>query len=144
MRLKVNQETVANYAAHLELVESQYHAGTVAKAEMLASQVELANAQDDLSLAQNNYDLAVAKLNNLIGLPLDSQPTLTQELKYEKRRQLWRNAASMRWQAGQRCALIRRRSTVRWLRSGLRSGYSPTVDFSLSQSWSDRNFSRCR
>lgn len=139
--VKVNQETVANYAAHLELVESQYRAGTVAKAEVLSSQVELANAQDSLSLAQNNYELAVAKLNNVIGLPLDSQLTLTQGLKYEKYPSTLEECsqyalANRPEMASYQAKLSSAAADVKIAKSG----YLPTVDFSLSQNWHDKNF----
>lgn len=139
--VKVNQETVANYAAHLALVESQYRTGTVAKVEVLSSQVELANAQDSLSVAQNNYELAVAKLNNVIGLPLESQLILTQELKYEKYPSALEEC--IQYALANRPELGAYQAKVGSAKADVKiakSGYLPTVDFSLAQNWSDKNF----
>ena len=139
--VKVYQETVDNYEAHLKLVQSQYRTGTVAKAEVLSSQVELANAQDTLSQAKKNYDVAVAKLNNVIGLPLASQLILTQEFTYEK------YPSSL--EACEQYAVINRPELAKYqakIKSAeadikiAQSGYRPSVDFSLLQSWSDKDF----
>ena len=80
----VQQESVDNLQAHLDNVNAQYRVGTVAKSDVLSSQVNLANAQQSLVTAQNNYDVAVAKLNNLIGLPTDTVLNIKDDLKYTK------------------------------------------------------------
>ena len=53
--------------AHLDTVNANYAAGTVAKSDVLRSQVELADAKQNLVNAENNYDLSISSLNNLIG-----------------------------------------------------------------------------
>lgn len=82
--IDVQQESVNTLEVHLNNVNAQYRVGTVAKADVLASQVQLANAQQDLVTAQNNYDVAVASLNNLIGLPTDTKLDIKDDLKYTK------------------------------------------------------------
>lgn len=82
--VKVNQGTVDNLAEHLQNVQAQYQVGTVAKSDVLRSEVELANAQQNLTKAQNSYDVAVASLNNVIGMPLDSQNIMKDDLSYVK------------------------------------------------------------
>ena len=52
----VNKESVDQLQAHLTTVDAKYAAGTVAKSDVLRSQVELADAQQSLVNAQNNYD----------------------------------------------------------------------------------------
>ena len=49
---------------------------------MLASEVELANAKQNLTTATNNYEVAVATLNNVIGVPTDTTLTINDELRY--------------------------------------------------------------
>ena len=78
----VNQESVDNLQAHLTNVNAQYRVGTVAKSDVLASQVKLADAQQSLVTAQNNYDVAVSTLNNLIGLATDTTLNIRDDLKY--------------------------------------------------------------
>lgn len=82
--VKVSQEAVDQMEAHLKNVESQYNVGTVAKSDVLRSEVELANNQQKLIKAQNDYDIAVSSLNNVIGLPLETEVQLKDELKHEK------------------------------------------------------------
>ena len=70
--VQVREETVATLTKHLDDVNAQFRAGTVARADVLASEVELANAQQALTSAKNDYAVAVATLNNVIGLPTDT------------------------------------------------------------------------
>ncbi|MBQ7453914.1 MAG: TolC family protein, partial [Selenomonadaceae bacterium] len=79
--IEVYEEEVLTLQEHLRNVNAQFRVGTVAKVDVLESQVELANAQQNLVNIQNDYDVAVATLNNYIGLPADTiirpQDTLT-------------------------------------------------------------------
>ncbi len=70
--IDVYEEEVMTLQEHLRNVNAQYRVGTVAKVDVLESQVELANAQQNLVNVQNNYDISVAELNNYIGLPADT------------------------------------------------------------------------
>lgn len=82
--ITVYQDNVETLQAHLDQVNAQYRVGTVAKSDVLASEVQLANAQQNLVNAQNNYDVAVATLNNYINLPTDTILEIKDELKYTK------------------------------------------------------------
>ena len=79
--IQVAEENVQTLQEHLKHVNAQFRAGTVAKADILSSEVRLANAQQNLVNAQNDYDVAVATLDNYILLPADTiihpQDTLT-------------------------------------------------------------------
>jgi len=80
--VKVREDTVATLTTHLADVNAQFRVGTVARADVLASEVELANAQQNLTTARNNYEVAVATLNNVIGLPTDTSLEINDELRY--------------------------------------------------------------
>ncbi len=82
--IQVRQEAVDTLAAHLKNVNAQYTVGTVAKSDLLRSQVELANAQQNLINAQNNYDISVAAFNNIVGLPINTIVNASDELTYTK------------------------------------------------------------
>ncbi len=79
--IQVAEENVQTLQEHLKHVNAQFRAGTVAKADILSSEVRLANAQQNLVNAQNDYDIAIATLDNYILLPADTiihpQDTLT-------------------------------------------------------------------
>ena len=64
--VKVDQESVDNYASHLENVQAQYSVGNVAKSDVLRSEVEMADAQQTLVKAQNTYEVAMNNLRNVI------------------------------------------------------------------------------
>ena len=82
--IQVNQEAVDTLQAHLDNVNAQYRVGTVAKSDVLRSQVELANQQQALVSARNNYDIAVATFNHIVGLPTDTIVDAKDNLSYTK------------------------------------------------------------
>ncbi len=82
--IQVNKEAVDTLQAHLDNVNAQYRVGTVAKSDVLRSQVELANQQQNLVDAQNSYDIAVATFNNIVGLPTDTIVDAKENLSYTK------------------------------------------------------------
>ncbi|HMM19113.1 MAG TPA: TolC family protein [Selenomonadales bacterium] len=139
--VKVNQQSVANLTEHLNQVQAQYEAGTVAKADVLRSEVELANAQQNLTKAQNSYDVAHAALNNIIGEPLDSQSVLKDELAYVQYdgalEDSIQQALSNRPEIGQS------QNSIAAAKAGVKaadSGRLPTVSLSGSQGWSGPDF----
>ena len=82
--VQVDKESVERLEAHLKNVQAQFNVGTVAKSDVLRSEVELANAKQTLIKADNTYEVSVSSLNNVIGLPLDTKITLKEELAYQK------------------------------------------------------------
>lgn len=136
--LQISQDTVNNYQRHLQDVQAQYNVGTVSKADVLASEVSLADAQDDLITAQNQYDLAVSSLNNDIGLPLESVLALKEELKYELyAKQLDECVA---YALENRPELAQQQAKIAIAQSATdvaQSGYRPSVTFAASQDWYD-------
>lgn len=78
--VQVSRDTVANLRQHLVNVQAKYQAGAVAKSDLLRSEVELANAEQNLTKAQNALDLAVVSLNNLMGLQQDTELALQDAL----------------------------------------------------------------
>lgn len=81
-QIAVSQNSVKTLEEHLRNVNAQYTAGTVAKSDLLASEVQLSNAQLNLVSSQNNYDLAIANLNNIVGVPSGTKLNLKDELGY--------------------------------------------------------------
>lgn len=78
----LRQESVDRLQAHLNNVVAQYNVGIVARADVLRSEVELANAKQDYITASNEYDVAEATLNNIIGTPLNTTLKLKDSLQY--------------------------------------------------------------
>lgn len=66
-------ESVNNLDGHMKNVQQQYNAGIVAKLDVLASNVSLANARKRSISAHNARDLAEANLNNIMRIPMDTK-----------------------------------------------------------------------
>lgn len=81
--IAVQQEAINLLNEHLRTVQIQYEVGTVAMSDVLATNVQLANSQQAYNTAQGNYENALAELNNIIGLPEDTDLTLIDEKDYE-------------------------------------------------------------
>lgn len=81
--VKVAQESVDSLTEHLNSVQQQFDAGVVAKADILRSKVQVANVQDNLITAENNYAMAMYQLNHVMGLPLRGELELKSELTYQ-------------------------------------------------------------
>ena len=71
--VNVQEEAVRLLQEHLDTVTIQYEVGTVAKSDVLATNVQLANSRQSLNTAQGNYQTAVAQLNNILGLPVNTE-----------------------------------------------------------------------
>lgn len=81
-QVSVYNDTVKTCNEHLRNVNAQFSVGVVAKSDVLASEVQLASAQLGLTKAENDYYVAVATLNKIIGLPIDTDLNLTDDLDY--------------------------------------------------------------
>lgn len=82
--IDVQEDSVRRLKVHLDNVNAQYRVGTVAKADVLQSLVNLANAEQNLVTAQANYDVAQATLNNLMGVPTTTKLNIKDDLRYNK------------------------------------------------------------
>lgn len=134
--LAVSQETVDNYMQHLKTVELQYESGLVAKNDVLSSEVSLANARTDLIKVNNNYDLAVASLNNVMGLPLESELKLKENLQYEKYAPSLEDC--IQYALDNRPELAAYQAKIAIAQDDLKiaqSGYLPTVSFNAKEDW---------
>jgi len=81
--LEIAKQTVNDFNAHLNRVRQMYDTGVVPWHDVLQTKVRLANAENNLVKAQNDYDLAIYSLNKTMGLPLRSEITLTEPLIYQ-------------------------------------------------------------
>jgi outer membrane protein TolC len=72
---KLAGESVERLKAHVENVRIQYENGKVGKADLLRSEVELANGELSFESAANAYAVAVKQLNSFMGVPLDTELT---------------------------------------------------------------------
>lgn len=137
----VNQQTVDNLSEHLKNVQAQYQVGTIAKSDVLRSEVELANAQQNLTKAQNAYDVSIATFNNIIGLPLDSQNTMKDDLAFAQYDMSLEDSIQMAKE--KRPEIVQSQDTINAAKAGIKvadSGKLPTVSASGTQGWSGSKF----
>ena len=138
---KLGRESVERLADHLKNVEAQYEVGVVAKADVLRSQVELANAKQSLIKAENAYQIAEANLNKIVGLPMDTQLKLDNILVYTP----YENDMQycLDYAAKHRPELEQAKQNVEAAKGALRvaiSGHMPQIAASASQNWNDSNW----
>ena len=78
----VDEQSVNSYKAHLTNVQQLFAAGSKAKIDVLRSEVELSNAEQDLIRSQNKYAVSVKELKRLLGLPREEELVLTEDFNY--------------------------------------------------------------
>jgi outer membrane protein TolC len=66
----VRREAVDQVRQHLEIVRVRFRNGTAVKSDVLTVEVRLAEEQESLITAQNQFELAWAVLENVTGAPL--------------------------------------------------------------------------
>ena len=82
--LEIAKQTAADFRAHLDRVREMFDNGVVPWHDVLQTKVKLANAENTLVKAQNDYNLAIYSLNKTMGLPLHSEIRLTEPLIYQQ------------------------------------------------------------
>lgn len=134
----VNEESVSNLQTHLAIVQAKYEAGVVAKSEVLRSEVELANAEQNLIKAQNQYELAVSSLLNTMNMDGDTEIRLAGELNYETDARTLAEAISQARE--NRPEIAQAKISVDSAAKGItiaESNKRPSVSLSASTGWDD-------
>lgn len=140
-QVTIYEQTVESLEEHLKNVKAQYHVGTVAKSDVLRSEVELADAQQSLIKAENARELSVSNFNNVVGLPLDTDVRVTEELGYEKYDLVLADciAYALEHRADGKQAQLAIDAAEEY-KSIAKSGYRPTLAATASNGWSDSDF----
>ncbi|WP_066245097.1 TolC family protein [Anaerosporomusa subterranea] len=136
--VNVNQETVNNFKQHLQIVEEKFKVGVVAKSDVLRSEVELANAEQNLIKSENGYDVAVATLLNIMDRTSETEVVLKDDFGYEK--STISLDESLVLARKNRPDITQSEANVRIAEQGVaiaESGNSPTVSLSASKGWND-------
>ena len=133
-QIEVEEEAVNVLQEHLDNVNAQFRVGTVAKSDVLASQVQLAEAQQALVSAQNAFDNAVADLCNYIGLPADTLLRPRDQLTYTKYNLNLENCTKYAIDNSPSCAIadlaVKEAESAK---KSAKSGYRPNVNASITK-----------
>lgn len=122
------EETVSSLTAHLKNVKAFLDAGIITKSDVLRTEVAVANAEENLIKAQNGYDMALANLNNILGLPLSAGLNVKEDLTYLKFDNSLENCGQTALQKRPEIAMANLNSEI--AKKGVdlaKSGYLPTV-----------------
>ena len=79
---KVAEDMVRKYAAFYDQAKAFYTVGTKSKVDVSIAEVNLSNAKLSLIQAENAVNIAMAKLNNAMGLPYSNKYNLAEVLRY--------------------------------------------------------------
>ena len=80
---KVAEDSVMRYAAFYDQAKAFYKAAIKPKVDVTIAEVNLSNAKLTLIQAENGVDVAMAKLNNMMGLPYTNKYKVAEELRYD-------------------------------------------------------------
>ena len=139
--VKLAQESVARLERYLQDVKLQFDVGVVAKVDVLRSEVELAKAKQTLIEAQNLYDITMANLNNVMGLPLTTELKVKGDLSYSKFEQDL--AVCVDLALRQRPEIFQYTDAAKSAQEGItvaKAGYLPSVSATYTNGWSNTNF----
>ncbi|WP_222427876.1 TolC family protein [Sporomusa sp. KB1] len=137
----VNKEAVESLTQHLKTVQAQFDSGVIAKADLLRSEVELANAQQNLTKAQNTFEIAKSNLNNIIGAPLDTQQILNSQLTHTDFNTSLDDCIA--YALNNRPEIQQSQNGIAIAEKGVdiaESGNRPTVAFGATDGWSGNEF----
>jgi outer membrane protein TolC len=139
--VKLGEESVERLEKYLQDVQVQYRVGVVAKVDVLRSEVSLAQARQTLIEVRNAYDLAMANLNNIIGLPLTTNIGIKGDLTYEKYEQSLATCEDSALR--QRPEIFQSTDAVKSAQEAItiaRAGYLPTVTATAQAAWYNDQF----
>ena len=96
----VAEKEVESVAAYLSDSEHLYEQGSAVKNDLLPAQVRLADAKQKLISARNDKEIAAARLNNILSLPLrekiEAQDIKMKTPEFPDMEQAWDNAQKLR------------------------------------------------
>lgn len=82
--VKLYEENLKRSQHQLNYAQAKFDLGMVPRADILKTQVEVANAELSLLEAQNQLEIARAELNNVLGIDLDIPIKVVEEFKVEE------------------------------------------------------------
>lgn len=138
---EVAARSVDDFTAHLQNVQKQYDAGTVALPDVLQTKVRLANAQNGLIKASNSYAQAIYQLNTLIGLPIHIEIEINDRLVYQQYTHPLDDCIG--YALNHRPDMIQAQTLVSLANeqvTAAKSSKSPTVNVNITNAWDDTNF----
>lgn len=82
--MRVSKDTVKQYELFYNQARAFYNAGVKPKVDVTIAQVNLSNAKLRLIQSEHNVKIAMARLNNAIGIQYSTKYSTSDKLKYEQ------------------------------------------------------------
>ena len=134
----VANRAVQDLSIHLKNVQTYYDVGTVALPDVLQTEVRLANARNNLSKAQNAYQLTRYKLNKITGLSLHNDATLVDDFSFRPSEPVVDDSVAMALRIRPEMAQAKLKIDMAKDRLHIaQSGHLPTAALIASEKWKD-------
>lgn len=134
-------ESVQRLEAHLENVMAKYRVGMVAKTDVLRSEVELADARQQLIKARNNKEVSMYALNNVINIPMETYVLPKEMLSYELFEQDMQSA--LLYALEHRPEVLQADTSIDIAKRGVnvaKANYHPTLSANGAQTWQSNDY----
>lgn len=137
--IELAEEAVTRLSQHMAVVQAQYEEGTAIKSDVLRTEVELAQAKQNHSKAQNFYKLKHSQLLTLLGLAMDTELVLQDKEPVKAYEGSVQAAVARAFLY--RLDLQEQQQNQKAAQYGVaiaQSGYLPTVSLSVKKDWQNQ------
>jgi outer membrane protein TolC len=137
----VAQETVKQFAQHLDQAKGFYEVGTHPKFDVTKAEVDLSNAKLNLIRAENTVRLAIVNLNNAMGVPDAPDYQLEDNLSFVKYEMAFEEALSTAFanRPDLKSAIAKRKAAEQAIALA-KTGYYPVISGNAAYNVSGSNF----
>lgn len=128
----VRLETVNKYKAHLKDTTGLYNGGAKAKVDVLRAEIELTNAEENLIIAENGYEIALTALKNYINIERNENLNLTDNFLFTPFKTQMSDCLTAAFQNRKDLMIARYNLDQKELAvKAAKAGYLPTLDASV-------------
>lgn len=133
----VVEDTVKQTQQHLEQAKGFFEVGTKPKFDVIKAEVDVSNAKLALIRAENAFKIAVANLNNAMGVPEAPDYTLVENMSFEKYGITFENAMAKAYENRPDLkSIITKRQAAETSVESAKTGYYPFLTGNASYNWS--------
>jgi TolC family type I secretion outer membrane protein len=140
--LDVSVETVKQFQQHFEQAKGFFEVGVKPKFDVTKAEVDLSNAKLNLIKSQNALRLAVANLNNAMGIPDAPEYSVEDNLLYAKYEILFENAIDRAYKnRPDLISIVAQKQSAEQSIELAKSGYYPVLSGNAGYNWSGEKIS---
>lgn len=137
----VAAEVVKQYEGHLIQAKGFYEAGIRPRYDVTQAEVNLSNARLNLIKAENAVRLAIASLNNSMGVPDAPEYEVEDDLQFRKIDTTLSDALSYALKnRSDLKSIISKRQAAEQSVELVRKNYNPTISGTINYGWAGNNF----